>query len=174
MAEHPSRTYDALELARHGRVIEGTLLVSEMTRLASSVAQPTGTLSYRIVGRLDDRGRAGALLRLTGDLALACQRCGAPLSFHLEREAAFRFVASEEELNAVPLDDDDEAEAIVGGHSMDLAAWLEEEAILLLPLVPRHDDCQPIAIEAREESVAPTRPNPFAALAQLKRDRKPD
>ena len=173
MAEHPSRTYDVLELARNGRVIEGTLPVSELPRLASSVAQPTGTLGYRIVGRLDDHGRAGALLRLTGDLALVCQRCGAPLPFHLEREAAFRFVASEEELNALPLDDDEEAEAIVGGHSTDLAAWLEDEAILSLPLVPRHDDCQPIATEAREESVAPARPNPFAALAQIKGERKP-
>ena len=54
-------------------------------------------------------------------------------------------MASEEELNALPLDDDDEAEAIVGGRSTDIAAWLEDEAILSLPLVPRHDDCHPLA-----------------------------
>jgi len=37
----------------------------------------------------------------------------------------------------------------------------------------RHDDCHPIATEAREESDAPARPNPFAALAQFKGERKP-
>ena len=173
MAGHPSRTCDVVELARQGQVIEGTLPVSELPRLAASVAEPTGTLVYRILGRVDDRGRAGALLHLAGDLALSCQRCGRPLSFHLERDAAFRFVASEEELNALPLDDDDEAEAIVGGRSTDIAAWLEEEAILSLPLVPRHDDCHPMAAEAREEATGSARPNPFAVLAQLKGARKP-
>lgn len=173
MAGHPSRACDVFELARQGRVIEGTLPVGELARLAASVAQPTGTLSYRIVGGFDDQGRAGARLRLTGELALACQRCGAPLSFRLERDAAFRFVANEEELNALPIDDDDDAEAIVAGHSTDLVAWIEDEAILSLPLVPRHDDCLPITTEAEEESAAAERPNPFAVLAHLKGARKP-
>ena len=172
MAGHPSRTCDVVELARQGQVIDGAVPVRELPRLAASVAQPTGTLVYRIVGRYDDRGRAGALLHLTGDLALACQRCGGPLTFHLERDAAFRFVANEEELNSVPLDDDDEAEAVVGGHSTDLAAWIEDEAILSLPLVPRHDDCHPIETGEDEEAAKEHRPNPFALLAQLKGDRE--
>ena len=168
MAGHPSHTCDVFELARQGQVIEGTFPVRDLPRLSASVAQPSGALGYRIVGRFDEQGRPGALLRLTGDLALTCQRCGAPLAFRLEREAAFRFVASEEELNALPLEDDDDAEAIVGGHNTDLAAWIEDEAILSLPLVPRHDDCQPIATGVREEAAEAVRPNPFAALAQLK------
>ncbi len=108
-------------------------------------------MKYRIAGRLDDRGRPGATLSLTGQLELECQRCGAPFAFRLERDAVFRFVASEEELNAVPIDDDEEAEAIVGGHSADLVAWIEDETILSLPLVPRHDDCKPIGVESGEE-----------------------
>lgn len=173
MAAHPSRTCDVYELARQSQVVEGELPVSELPRLAASVATPTGTLKYSIMGRPDDRGRPGAMLRLAGELALECQRCGAPLSFRLKREGAFRFVASEEELNSLPLDDDDEAEAVVGGHSMDLAAWIEDEAILSLPLVPRHEDCEPSIVEPSAQRGAPDRPNPFAVLADLKGGRKP-
>lgn len=173
MAGPPTLTCDAFELARHRRVIEGELPVEQLARLAASVAQPTGTLRFRIVGGFDDQGRAGARLRLNGELALACQRCGAPLAFRLERDAAFRFVASEEELNALPIDDDDDAEAIVAGHSTDLAAWIEDEVILSLPLVPRHDECLTNVTVAGKEAAAEERPNPFAVLAHLKGARKP-
>jgi len=173
MAAHPSRTCDVYELAHQGQLIEGELQVSELPRLAASVATPTGTLKYSITGRLDDRGRPGASLHLNGDLTLECQRCGVPLRFQLQREGAFRFVASEEELNALPLDDDEEAEAVVGGRNTDLVAWIEDEAILSLPLVPRHEDCQPTRVEPSAEREPPDRPNPFAVLAELKGGRKP-
>lgn len=174
MAATPSRTCDVYELARQRQSIDGELPVRELPRLAASVAASSGTLKYRIRGRLDDRGRPGAALSLEGDLVLACQRCGAPFAFRLEREALFRFVASEEELNALPIDDDDDAEAIVGGNSTDLAAWIEDETILSLPLVPRHDSCEPVGVESGGELLAPGLPSPFAALADLKRGSKPN
>ncbi len=52
---------------------------------------------------------------------------------------------------------------------MDLAAWIEDEAILSLPLVPRHEDCEPTLPAHSAGHAAPDRPNPFAVLAELKR-----
>jgi uncharacterized protein len=47
---------------------------------------------------------------------------------------------------------------------------VEDELILALPLVPRHDACpQPLAAPATAEEPLAERPNPFAALAALKR-----
>jgi uncharacterized protein len=55
---------------------------------------------------------------------------------------------------------------------MDIAAWVEDEAILSLPLVPRHDDCH-TRLPAEVASEAAERPKPFAVLADLKAGRKP-
>jgi uncharacterized protein len=165
---------DVFELARERRTIEGELPLSALPRLATSLLRSDGPLAYRIRGTVDERGRPGAQMQLQAELVLECQRCNQELAHRLQRDAQFRFVGSEEELNALPVEDD-EVDLVVGARHMDIAAWVEDEAILSLPLVPRHDDCRPAiplaAADASADSGA-KRPNPFAALAGLKTGRK--
>ena len=165
---------NVFELARDRATIEGSLSLASLPRLAAALARPEGELRYRIQGQLDERGRPGACMHLLGDLVLECQRCNEPYTFLLEREAQFRFVDGEEELNALPIEDD-EVDVIVGARRMDVSTWIEDEAILSLPLIPRHpwDDaaCRPAAElgAAEEPSREPTgREHPFAVLADLK------
>ena len=165
---------DAFELARDGATIEGRLPLETLPRLAAALARPEGELHYRLHGQLDEQGRPGARMNLEGILVLECQRCNKPFGFRLEREAHFRFVDSEEELNALPIEDD-EVDVIVGARRMDVSIWIEDEAILSLPLVPRHewDDaaCRPAAeLGATEEESSDSsgREHPFAVLAGLK------
>ena len=57
-------------------------------------------------------------------------------------------------------------------RSLDLRALVEDELILELPLVPRHDACpQPLPQPASDplEAQVEAAPNPFAKLAVLKR-----
>jgi uncharacterized protein len=121
-----------------------------------------------VKGLVDADGHPAADLSLRGRLRLKCQRCNAPLEFDLERDTRFRFVHSETELEVLPLEDD-AADVIVGSHAMDLATWVEDEAILSLPLVPRHESCSPVAGTSRQVEPTTDRPNPFAVLAALKR-----
>lgn len=165
---------DAYELARERRTIEGDLALADLKRLAASLLRAEGSLQYRIRGEFDGQRRPGAEMNLSATLLLECQRCNQALEFPLRRNAHFRFVTSEEELNALPLDDD-EVDEVVGSQHMDIAAWIEDEAILSLPLVPRHDDCRPAVplVGAPEgDDAVEKRPNPFAALASLKAGRK--
>jgi uncharacterized protein len=83
------------------------------------------------------------------------------LTFDLNRTTRFRFVSSEQELNALPIEE--EADAVIGSPAMDVFAWIEDEAILSLPLVPRHHECS-LAIPTEAGADAPHR-NPFAELA---------
>ncbi len=166
---------DVYELARERRTIEGDLALADLKRLAASLLRTEGSLRYRIRGDIDEPGRPGAEMNVSATLLLECQRCNQELEFPLRRNAHFRFVTSEEELNALPIDDDD-VDEVVGSRHMDIAAWIEDEAILSLPLVPRHDHCRPAvplvgAQEGDGEEEKP--PNPFAALASLKAGRKP-
>lgn len=165
---------DAFELARDQATIEGCFPLVALPRLASALVRADGEVRYRIHGQTDDQGHPVARMDLHADLALECQRCNQTFNFRLEREALFRFVGSEEELNALPIEDD-EVDVIMGERHMDVATWIEDEAILSLPLVPRHelDDaaCLPAAEPAAEEGVSrnsTAREHPFAVLASLK------
>jgi len=157
---------DVFDLAARGERVEGELELARLPRLAESLLDTAGTLRYVVKGLVDGDGHPAADLSLRGRLRLECQRCNASLEFDLERDTRFRFVESEAELEALPLEDD-ETDVIVGSHAMDLAAWVEDEAILSLPLVSRHECCSPVAGKSPDEPTT-DRPNPFAVLAALK------
>lgn len=176
MSSRKPLVVDVLELARERGTVEGDLPLAAMPRLAASLLRPEGELHYVIRGEVDPRGRPGAEMRLRAPLILECQRCNAELLFSLERRAQFRFVANEDELNALPIEDD-EVDVIVGSHQTDVAAWIEDEVILSLPLVPRHDECIPAAsfvTDVVDPQAPDPRRNPFAVLADFKPGRKPN
>ena len=83
----------------------------------------------------------------------------------------YRFVATE----ALAMTEDDAAEedVLVLTPQFDLAAVLEDELLMALPLVPMHDVCPAAPVFSAgiidmSEGEA-EKPNPFAALAQLKK-----
>lgn len=162
----PSPTIDSFELARTGRQLSGEVAVAQLPRLADFVASADGALSYRIQGLIDADGYPAADLKFDGRLQLICQRCNSPLEFRLDRTARFRFVLNEEELNAMPIEDD-EIESIVGLPSLNVHEWVEDEAILSLPLVPRHRECSP-PLSPESNSSTSVAPNPFAVLLELR------
>jgi uncharacterized protein len=164
----PSPTIDSFELARSGRRIEGEVAIARLPRLAEFVTAPQGDLRYEIEGLIDDEGHPAADLHLDGRLLLICQRCNAALDFELNRTTRFRFVATEEELNSLPIEDD-EIDAVVGSRNMSVHEWVEDEAILSLPLVPRHETCS-APLRAHDDPSAVTAPNPFAVLLALRDD----
>ena len=164
----PSPTIDSFELARSGRRFDGEVAIARLPRLAEFVTTAQGDLRYEIDGLIDDEGHPAADLHLKGRLKLICQRCNAALEFELNRTTRFRFVATEEELNSLPIEDD-EIDAIVGSRNMSIHEWVEDEAILSLPLVPRHDECS-APLKADDGPSAVAAPNPFAVLLGLRND----
>jgi uncharacterized protein len=159
-------TVDVFRLARERGRVSGAAALVELPRLAQSVAGGDARVSYSIEGRVDAKGHPGALMTLKARLPLRCERCNEPVEFNLDRAVPFRFVASEQELNAIPVEDD-ELEIVVGSSAMPLLPWIEDEAILSLPLLPRHEHCS-IAYAPADEQ-ASERANPFAVLEGLKK-----
>ncbi|OQW89737.1 MAG: hypothetical protein BWK72_00315 [Rhodoferax ferrireducens] len=121
--------------------------------------------------RADVSGQPAAWLRLTVTTSLPqiCQRCLEPVDVAVQLEREFRFVESEAVAEAQ--DDDCEEDLLVTSREFDLAALIEDEVLLAMPLVPRHDTC-PVNVKmvaADPDFDAPVeKPNPFAVLAQLK------
>ena len=99
---------------------------------------------------------------------LTCQRCLQPLHEPLAIERRLRFVRDEAQAEALDAESEDDVLAL--SRSLDLRELVEDELLLALPLVPRHDRCpQPLAVDvaAPAAEVLP-REHPFAALVRLK------
>jgi len=167
-------TIDVYEASRSGAQWQGSVPLAELTRLATSLApDPAGratTLYYACHCGPDALGRPALQLRLEAVLPLPCDRCGEVLHFTLAAGSLFYFVDTEEQLAAVPIDDSPD-EALLGSAHFDLAELIEDEAILQLPISPRHGRCPAGALSGRAaapEATAPQRPHPFAGLAGLK------
>lgn len=106
-------------------------------------------------------------LRARAVLPLLCQRCLQPCAHELSLDRRFLFVADES--TAAELDADVEHDVLVFAKELDLHELVEDEFLLDLPLVPRHDVCpQPLDLPADELESA-TADHPFAALAGLRR-----
>ena len=100
-------------------------------------------------------------------IPLECQRCLKPVDVPLQVHRSFLFVHGEDA--AAQLDTDSEDDVLALTRALDLRELIEDELLLAMPIVPRHEVCPnplPVAIE---EEVDEEKPNPFAALAALKR-----
>ena len=106
------------------------------------------------------------VLKASAEVPLQCQRCLQIMTETLVVDRRFRFVHSEEQ--AAELDEESDDDVLALPPRLDLMALLEDELILTLPIVPRHETCpQPLpqpAAEPDEEAA----PHPFAALAALR------
>ena len=100
-----------------------------------------------------------------GSLKLCCQRCLQPFDFELDETAQVVLFADEEALDQA-VQDDDTLEGMVCGRELDVYSLLEDQILMALPFSPKHENCG-----SGETAVQSDKPNPFAALAGLK---KPD
>jgi uncharacterized protein len=99
-------------------------------------------------------------------LPLECQRCLKAVDVALQIERSFLFVHGEDAAAQLDADSDDDVLALT--RALDLRELIEDELLLALPLVPRHEIC-PEPLLAGAEAPVDEKPNPFAALAALKR-----
>ncbi|HWX10773.1 MAG TPA: DUF177 domain-containing protein [Trinickia sp.] len=216
MSRHPGKPggsvnpheLDVFEFARSGRQAAGCVRVVQMPRMLAEVPvdapERDTVFTWQAEGstqpELQDDGSEAAqpYLRLAvhGFAWLECQRCLAPYEQTFDIDATYRLVLTEEEADEYPLDED-ELEVIVGSRQFNLVELIEEELLLSVPLVPKHEVCPQVheslvsgvggiavgegdAAAAAEGEDAERdasdeggggsgKPNPFAALEALKR-----
>jgi uncharacterized protein len=151
-------TIDGRRFAAERGAITGALAISDLPRLAQ-MGCTAAALEYAVRGGADAEGRATLEVEASGELELVCQRCLGPVEVPLVAASVLELADSQAEIDAA----DDERDRVLASKSMDVAALVEDEAILALPMVPMHASC--------EAAVGPTgrdKASPFAALAGLK------
>lgn len=156
------RINDAFAFARDSRTIGGTLAVAELERLHDVLADVSGEISWHLEGFKGAHGEPLLRLTLGGTLPLACQRCLGAVPFDLDIDNLLEIVPAGAELSQDELEDDSR-DFLPVERELDVAALVEDEILLALPVAPRHEKCSlPGAADAGE------RINPFAALSSLK------
>jgi uncharacterized protein len=170
----PARLDVAAFAADAGDLAHGQPL-SSFGRLADVVPEgvPPERVEWSARGALR---RPGALepevwlhLQARACVWMTCQRCLQPVAVPVEIDRRLRFVRGEDE--AARLDAESEDDVLELERTLDLPALVEDELLLALPLVPRHDRCPQPLTPAAESPPADEQPprSPFAALAALKR-----
>ena len=150
---------DGLAFARSAGVLKGRLGMESLPRLAQSGCSGS-VVDFVLTGEINERGKPGLKLAVDGSVRLQCQRCLGSLDLPLHLEAQLEFALSEAEITAA----DDDIERVVAGREMRVAALVEDEVLLALPMVPKHEQCS-----AAAGLGADTKPSAFQALAALKK-----
>ena len=185
-------------LCKNDTTVQGQWPLASMPRLAESfsgAADGHADWSLHTSTRQVAGGQAQLWARLQARAVapLQCQRCLAPLQQPLEVDQLIRFVQGEE--MAAQLDEESEEDVMHLPAQLNLYALLEDELILALPIVPRHEGTcpQPLQFEAMgmagaragapggrqagggemETLEGEKKPHPFAVLAGLKTRKDP-
>lgn len=178
------RAFDPLRLdveaaCRAGAALDGQWPLAELTRLAAAAHPdaPPGSgeavlwsaRAERRVGTAEG-ARCWLHLRAHGRLDLVCQRCLGAVPTVLDAQRSFLFIHGETQAAALDAEIEDDVLALT--RSLDLRELIEDELLLSMPLVPRHEVCpEPLTNPAADEGAPDERPNPFAALRGLRRGR---
>ncbi len=157
-------TVDAFEFCRLGEQLSGTTPVASMTRLAAEAADASGEIRWTFTGGRHSKGFPQLQMKVDGDVGLICQRCLTSFRHPMVSETLLVLVRSEAVADEAQESLDDESiDVIVVPSAQDLLQLVEDEALLSLPLSPRHEVCPGGAMKLAEDKPE----SPFAVLKKL-------
>lgn len=175
--ENEGRSFDVQAFAQAGGIRQQQDALAGFPRLMDETGGAGGErlVRWRVVGEARPLvGRADQIwLHLTGEtlLPLTCQRCLEAVDVALSIDRSFRFAADEATAAAEDELAEDE-DVLVLDRAFDLIGLVEDELLMELPLVPRHEVCP---TEVKLELVDPgfddaqaAKPNPFEVLSGFK------
>jgi len=163
---------DPVKAAQKGLELDCKINQNLMKRLAESTISIRADIDTQFSFDIDRQKLRIFHGKASVAVELICQRCNEPMIYQCETEFTYCPVHNEEQENNLP----DVYEPIYYDENgeVNLHEIVEDELILTLPQIAKHaiEDCHQREYELtfgeiEEEEVQ--RPNPFAALSQLKR-----
>ncbi|WP_234266734.1 YceD family protein [Hydrogenophaga sp. NFH-34] len=172
---------DVAAFAQAGGTLSGDEPLAHFDRLVAESAEDATRqvpVSWSVQGdwRAGPSGVGAVWLHLQAQaqVPVTCQRCLKPVVLPLGVDRWFRFV--DDEATAAAEDEDSDEDVLALEPRPNLLDLMEDELLMELPLVPMHEVCPgPVVMSAGDlgadaAGAAPAEaPNPFAALADLKK-----
>lgn len=127
--------FDPIALSRDKARLQGSFQAEDLQRLAAAVGSD-GQVAFDLRFDQNEDGNAYCHGKMRLNLHLMCQRCMQPFEYNDEISLEALFVASE---GAAQVFYNQPQEIwITSGKSVQLTHFIEEEALLALPMIPKH------------------------------------
>jgi uncharacterized protein len=154
-----STVLDGFALARSGGEVAGTAPIGAFQR-AADLGAAFGAVRYQVLGTQTELAKPALRVVADGAAEMTCQRCLEPVDVTVTVDAVLELATSQAAIDAA----DDDVDRVVAAPTLDVLDLIEDELILALPMVARHDGC---VASAGEKATAGKqgRQHPFAALA---------
>ena len=173
MSDQLPERIEPFALAEQRASFEGDLPIDSLPRLRE-LAAPGALLRVKLRFGAADHGRPLLTGAFSTTLNLTCQRCLGPMELKLDGDIRLALVHDLEEADRLA---DCHDVLVVADRAMALSGILEDEVLLAVPTAPLHalDECPGARIDTTSaadefaDAEAP-RSNPFAMLAELKKD----
>ncbi len=173
MSARQPEMVNVARLIAAGRQLQGRLPLQTMDRLGEMLVENKGEVEYNLHFVRDDQNRQMITGELVATVVMQCQRCLAPVSIQVQRSMAWECVWSEAQFPNIAAGHDP---YLMEESPVALAGLVEDEMILSLPLVARHEAheaCTPPQFsggeDGRQDEPDTREPHPLADLARLKR-----
>lgn len=133
----PAGTIDGFNFARlHGH-LSGVLDGAALPRLAE-VGAAVESVDFAVDGVNSKLGKLALQVAATGRVSVQCQRCLEPVEVAIEVDQELELAATQAAIDGA----EDEVDRVLATRTMDVAVLVEDELLLALPMVARHDGCQ--------------------------------
>lgn len=169
MMRHPAdqslpRFIEPWLFARSRRIVSGAFDLHQSQEL-KAWAEADKPMQVYIEGYCDNDNKAYLKGQLKVSLSLTCQRCLQAMQWQADLPFDYLLLRSEAQEEQI---EDGRETLVCADEEIDLAWFLEEEVLLAMPMIAKHDNCQ-LPIEqsriAQTEAEAPQ--SPFAQLKDL-------
>lgn len=153
---------DPIRFAAERGEASGSIEIANLARLPELLHDSAGELTWQVRGERDAEGRSFLKFEVHGHAGLTCQRCLERFDWSIAVRPVLRLVPAGSEIP----DEELEIEAydtIEAERDLDLLELVEDELLLLVPLAPMHETCEP----PRPAGVTADE-SPFAVLAKLR------
>lgn len=159
---------DAARFAEQNLHLEGAVSLADLPRLKQLVATDAGPVQVKLQFGRDEQGVSYLTGHLQVQLLLQCQRCMDPYHYEITSDFSLGIVNTLDEADALP---DQYEPALAQEGELALRELIEDEVILNLPIIPRHElnDCKvkmPMVDSGWGDVDKPK--NPFHVLESLK------
>ena len=162
-------TIDAMRHASQGTRLQGSVALRRCERLRPALLNDEGAVQVDLSFGQDAEHRPVVIGTIRGTLPMLCQRCEQPLMLAVDAQIQVGLVRNDEDAQRLP--EHLEPCLLMADRMVSLTTLVEDELILALPIVPRHEQECGMRVASIMEPIASTqteRKNPFAILEQLR------
>ncbi|WP_374601633.1 YceD family protein [Arenimonas sp.] len=161
---------DAWRMVAAKRLFDGRLPLAGMSRLRPALADAEGDCRFEVEFGVDAMGMRYVEVRAEAELPLLCQRTLERFLHPVRINQRLGLITDESQEAA--LREGVEPLLLDASGELNPAGLVEDELILAVPVVPIDPDSAELEARWPDEVEEEEKPNPFAALAALKEQKK--